>query len=306
LVDRRALLPLGDRRTVAGSLSLGVGTVVRRYRGRVAVPPAEGASMTDAPLPPDLYAVPPLTDEQVEIVVDSIADGLSGPSNDMRFGDDALDETKPPWGIRSDREAEWAMRIYTQAAARVAEVQAQANEWHGDISRWEAAERSRPTATMAFMGHHLRAYQAARREADPKAATLRLPSGTVGSRRVSEKVEITDAGMLADWARGNDRWDLLHVEPLVTLVRETVEVQRVPAEPPCYTFSCGHERRPAHRTWSIGDEVWCPDCGTTVMVVEEDTMPVAVDVKSGQRVPGTAVVPEHVEVSEPKPNGGRK
>ena len=277
--------------------------------------------MPDAPLPAEIVGDPPLTAEQLDVVVDAIMDAEAEGDIDRgveviatsRFGPDTDDDSKPPWRIRSDREAEWAMRIYALAAAELADAEANAAAWRADITRWLAGQRRRPDATLAFMGFHLRSYQAARREADPKAATLTLPSGVVKSRKVGERVDIDDPASVVLWAQSQGRDDLLKSEPRLTEVRETVEVQTV-SSPGGAVLECGHTVKPRPAStptvnwspWEVGFEAWCQTCQaiSRVQAVLTSDERVAVDVKSGMFVPGTTVVPEHVEVSEPKPNGG--
>ncbi len=257
------------------------------------------------PIPADLYPDPPLPPDVVEAILDGMEAG-----HDPVYYEDETEDHPRPWTISDDRTAEWAMRLYAQAERELAEAGERASEWHAEIDRWLTAAGKRPAQTMEFFAHHLERYQRARRDADPKNTTLRLPSGEVPSRKRSEHVDIVDADDLAFWAWANHRPDLLKLSPQVSKVRETVQIEdRV--DHWWYAMSCGCEgEMPAPEVGGpdslVGAGAICPAHGGVNVTVEEARavqIRAAVDVKSGEVIPGTVVIDEGFSVGPPKPNG---
>jgi hypothetical protein len=261
--------------------------------------------MTD-PIPAWLYTDPPLPTEVVEAIVDGMIAG-----RDPVYYEDETEDHPTPWAITDDRTADWAMRLYAQADRDLAEAGERATEWHAQIDRWLTDAGRRPAQTMAFFGHHLEAYQRGRREADPKAATLLLPSGSVPSRKRAEHVAVTDSEDLVFWAWANHRPDLLKMEPRLASVRESAQIEdRV--DHWWFALSCGCEDTMvppvagASPASIVGAPAVCAGHGSVNITIEEARavqVRAAVDKKSGEVIPGTEVVDEGFTVGPPKPTG---
>lgn len=99
--------------------------------------------------------------------------------------------------------AEWAMRRLAEAEARLDEINRQANEWVAEIEAWAAREAARPEATAAYFRGLLEEYGRAVRADDPKAATVRLPSGSIESTARKPAPKIVDPDALVAWAQTN-------------------------------------------------------------------------------------------------------
>lgn len=143
----------------------------------------------DAPLPPELADVP-LDPDALE------AEQLRPPEDPER------------WRIRSDAEAEWALRRLAKAKAAAAEIATQAGAWRERISSWERTALHPHDRDRNFFRAHLLDYGRRRRE-DTGKATLALPSGSVTSRhRAQPRAVVVKADEFCDWAR-NTRLDSL-------------------------------------------------------------------------------------------------
>lgn len=134
--------------------------------------------------------------------------------------------TERPWRVANLEDAEWAMRIYAEAARRIARHEAQAKAWRAQISDWldraTADDRSRANR----MSARLMSYAVDEREADPDRATIVLPSGTLPTTfRREPVVNISDMDEAIAWALKHHP-ELVEQVPklLVTTLRQHVHV----------------------------------------------------------------------------------
>ena len=190
--------------------------------------------------------------------------------DDEPFSDDDLDryalgDSLPAdaafvgqWTVTDDGAAEWAMAKYAVLHAERERLLDQAAAYHARIDLWIEEARRPLDRRLEFFRGALEDYARRRREADPRARTLVLPSGRVSSRSVPAKVTVADEAEVLRWAR-------LHLADAEyqAVVRESVRLTDL--------------RRVVRITES--------DEGTVVR--GEDGFPVA----------GVVVEPEHVSVS---------
>lgn len=243
--------------------------------------------MSFVPLPPQLAAPEPDANEWVEgLVADAVALADDAGMNASEAGakladwltDQTGDEPEPPnrWRVTDNGSAEWAMRHVAQAEAELAHLRQQADEWRAPIDAW-LERQSRPLlALRAFMGAHLERYALERREANPKAKTLTLPSGRVLTSYVPPKVVVTDQDQLVEWAVANrvDQAVRVKREPalsdlrnLVTVVDWPVGIRVVDAHG---CISIWPDGAVAYAQLEPGDDWPCQDGGgeSTVATVE--------------------------------------
>lgn len=111
-----------------------------------------------------------------------------------------LPEVAERWTITDDGAAEWAMRRLAAFAARAAEVRARAAGWRTPIDEWERAELERVERPARFFAGHLERYGLAVREANPRQATIPLPSGEIATRAPkAPTVSVSDDEALVAW-----------------------------------------------------------------------------------------------------------
>ena len=139
----------------------------------------------------------PLTDDELEAQVEL----FEQPPPEPEEGDeeDRAVERRP-WRIETTEQAEWAMRKLAQMRARIAEVDRLAKYWAAEIAQWADQERKAPSRTAAFFEGVLKDYGRRKREAE-KMATVRLPSGSVASRKGGGRVAISDEIAVMKWAK---------------------------------------------------------------------------------------------------------
>ncbi len=107
------------------------------------------------------------------------------------------------WQISGLDTADWAMRKLAETEQKRRVVIQQAQEWRNRIDAWLTAELSPLEARAAFFEYHLERYALAQREADPKAKSLRLPSGTVRTTSKGPKVIVADEEAVIEWAKSS-------------------------------------------------------------------------------------------------------
>jgi hypothetical protein len=107
------------------------------------------------------------------------------------------------WRIDSMGEAEWAMAHYADHEQAIVDATRQAHEWQERLMEWLESERKRHVDSLTFFAGALEDFARRRREDDPKAKTLHLPSGEVKSRSVAARVVVADETVLLPWLREN-------------------------------------------------------------------------------------------------------
>lgn len=154
----------------------------------------------------DLLPLPPELAVETEPFSDfTLTDHLARP--------DADPSTLPlaRWSIEDDGEADWAMRHVAVAQASLTQSRDQANAWRARIDQWEDDQAGRLQPRIAFFVGALEEFARRRREEDPRAKTLRLPSGAISSRSVPEKVVVENEPAVLEWARRSGHLDLIKV-----------------------------------------------------------------------------------------------
>lgn len=269
------------------------------------------------PLPPELASPEPDADAWVPALADALvamADdaGMDPDAAGAMLADDTAEgnadhaanvpERARRWQVTDDRSAEWAMRHVAQAEAELAQLRAQADEWRQRIDTW-FVQRARPLqATVGFMAGHVERYALAKREANPKAKTLTLPSGVVRTSYVAPKVEVADPDEVVAWAKrvGATLVVKTKEEPLVSQLREVAGPGLVWTDAEL-VLACGCiVAAPTSITgmpmgWPASEPWACSACGaTTVGEVRHVAVREAVVDARGWPVPGTFVAPERV------------
>lgn len=95
------------------------------------------------------------------------------------------------WVIGNDDEAEWAMRKLASAQARLAAAERKAEVWRSQIDAWLADVTAADRSSVEFFRDRLERYAVANRAATGEAS-LRLPSGTVTTRKVAARIAVED------------------------------------------------------------------------------------------------------------------
>ncbi len=109
-----------------------------------------------------------------------------------------------PWRITGIDTAEWAMRKYAEAAARVNAAHEQHTAWVARYDDWLASTTRADRATMDYMAGQLERYALDEREAShDRTKTVVLPSGRVSTRTTKAAVVVTDEDLLLKWMDEN-------------------------------------------------------------------------------------------------------
>lgn len=170
----------------------------------------------DGPIPPELMDEP----EGVEGWDNDLAWAFAyATETDASLGEalDALeiDGGGTGWRVRTDDDAEWALRKIAVATAELAELDAKAKRWAEKIQAWFEQAAKDPARTAEFFTAQVERYaMAERREHDRKS--VRLPSGKFSTRQSADALEIVDEETLVSWARA--------FLPDAVRVREDVQV----------------------------------------------------------------------------------
>lgn len=110
------------------------------------------------------------------------------------------------WKITGVETAEWAMAKLAKLREREAEVERQYKVWQARIDGWRYDELARISRPASFFEAHLMQWGIESRRADPKLATLHLPSGevrTTAHKETGPKLVVEDAEKLAGWLLDN-------------------------------------------------------------------------------------------------------
>lgn len=126
------------------------------------------------------------------------------------------------WQIEDDQAAEWAMRMLAAIDLETSGIREQAALWVERINAWRNEATGRLHQRADFFDAQLRMYAIRVRRADPKRATISLPSGKISTRAPKEpKVEIANEEEFVKWAA-----ETLPEEEFEQVV-ETVEKARI-------------------------------------------------------------------------------
>ncbi len=131
--------------------------------------------------------------------------------------------------IDNDDLAEWAMRKVAGYHAEENAAAERAAEWHRRIDAWFHDHAAAIARRSAFLEAHLEAYGLARRDADPKAKTTKLPSGQIKTTARAEAIEIVDADAVVEWADVAAP-QIITKTVKVTDLRKVAEIVQVPLQ----------------------------------------------------------------------------
>lgn len=154
------------------------------------------------------------------------------------------------WHIRDPRSAEWVMRKLARARRTLTNYDDALTEYQAELEDWHAKATANARRTEQWATQALAAWAIAEREADPEARTQLLPSGTVSTRWLNARPEVTDAGAVASsLARGHHPAydDVVAHEVRVDHRRLTAITQ--PADEWALVLSCGC----APLVWQLGE-----------------------------------------------------
>lgn len=253
------------------------------------------------PMPPSLAADTPDAEPELEALFDSaVADALdTGAKVETALDLLASSEDAPRWRVTDLGSAEWAMRHVASADRRIAELEAQREDWTSRISAWFDQASSKERARRAFFSAHLEAFARSER-ATGGAKTVTLPSGTVATREspaVAEIVEESDVLAWADKAGWADEVSVRKVSVSgfrsVTEVVEVVDAAELVLESGSYAWRrVGYDHDLPAGSFVEGDE--CPTPGPweghdPITAVHVDASHREVRDEDGSVVPGTTV-----------------
>lgn len=198
----------------------------------------------DLPIPADLDRPPEAPDDSailsLALAHPEEADLHPGEVHAQRFA------------ITDDGTAEWAMRKLAEVERQALANEARADAWAAKISRWLDSANGALQHSHAYFEGLLVDYARRRREADPRAKTLVLPSGKVTSRATGARALVTQPEQFVEWATAKAPSlvvvkrapDLTELKRLATLKPEELGVyvdgERVPGtvmEPPGVSYS---------------------------------------------------------------------
>lgn len=145
--------------------------------------------------------VPETPDEFIEAVDTGLDEYLDPACVPFHAGDfDRLRQGEPT----DDVQAEKLMRRLVAARRRELAIEDEARDLIEPIEQWRDAQLAPWTRRIAWLADHLKLYAVKRRvrlgEKDPNAKTLKLPSGTVPTRRTERRVDVADPAAFLAWA----------------------------------------------------------------------------------------------------------
>ena len=177
----------------------------------------------EGPLPAELLDVPEGYDEGEIDATFATAEGENIPVVEAIESDDR-------WRVRTDDDAEWALRRIAAANADLEALHEKAKRWTEQITGWFEQAAREPARTAEFFTAQVERYaMAERREHNRKS--VRLPSGKFSTRSVPGALEIVDEAEVLEWALDN--------LPDAVRVREDVQVSTLRALVPIVDIDGG-------------------------------------------------------------------
>lgn len=135
--------------------------------------------------------------------------------------DRAIERHMDRFVVDDDQKAIWAMRKLRAIKQKKADNQRVADEEIQRVHDWLAeANGSYDRDEQYFTGLLIEYARKEREQNDRKS--IKLPHGTVASRKGGDKITVTDADAFIKWARENGREDLVRVkeEPALSLIKQ--------------------------------------------------------------------------------------
>lgn len=103
------------------------------------------------------------------------------------------------WRIRTDDDAEWALRHLAEARAELERLRQQSLRWQERIEAWFRQAAREPARRAEFFQAHAEWY--GRRCRAEGRKSVKLPSGTIATRSTPAAAVIADPVALVEWAR---------------------------------------------------------------------------------------------------------
>lgn len=150
---------------------------------------------------------------------------------------DEAQRTREPFIVDNLDKAEWAMRKWAQATARIADVEELAARRRAMLDEWAAARTDRDRATLEFMEMLLTGYLEsvrAKEEADGVAEDRRtksiaLPSGAFRSSAGRPSIVVDDEAALVEWLE-MEHPDLVRRSPIKGGLADVTSVHASPVD----------------------------------------------------------------------------
>lgn len=131
------------------------------------------------------------------------------------------DEQRERWKVKSDRAASWALRRLGEAQAEIARLEEAADDEIRALKVWcEAAVTPLKRDINFFEGVLIEYRMALEAEHPELPQTYKVPGGTIARRKTPDKIEIIDADAVVRWAIRSGLFELLKIEPRVSLLKE--------------------------------------------------------------------------------------
>lgn len=117
--------------------------------------------------------------------------------------DDAPDQQSETFTIDTLEKADWAVRKIARERRRLAEERDLASCERARIDEWEAEQIERRTTATQYLEELLARYHRSVLDDDPKAKTIRLPSGELVSRKQPDSIVCDGGEDTIEWAEAN-------------------------------------------------------------------------------------------------------
>lgn len=159
----------------------------------------------------DDFALP---DPELDALVDRVENDPESIDNDA-------------WLILDLDRADRTLRRLAHMDADMADVEALYRMRLDELNAWREGEHARDQHVRSFLEGRLAQFHRARLAADPRAKTVRLPSGRHTSRGGRPTWVYVDEEAFVAWAEANDRTDLLNrtVTPNRAAVKQAFTVK---------------------------------------------------------------------------------
>lgn len=122
------------------------------------------------------------------------------------------DEERARFRVDGPSTAEWALRKLRQALDAQEQARAVAADEIARIQEWRDREVGVRQRDVDFFQGLLADYHRAVLAENPESKTIRLPAGQLRARKMPDTVDVKDLDALTEWARANERDELLRVK----------------------------------------------------------------------------------------------
>lgn len=186
-------------------------------------PDDSGRDNDPGPIPPDLMDPPSDAPDPI-VAVDEAFDTADDGGVALKVAIHLLAESEPErWRVRTDDDAEWALRHLAESEAELDALRQRAHQWQEKIQAWFEHAAKRTARSSEFWTEHL-AWYSRNQRAETGRKSIVLPSGEVSTRLVNDAVEIIDSDALLRWATENCPEIIRHREDVqVSTLRKHVE-----------------------------------------------------------------------------------